>query len=222
MINTFFSIIMFIGVVLLASFKFDIVINYLTTNGGEQISISDIYEMIPKFFISLIIFTSCLTSITSSSISLEGSRINILKSLPVSTKTILKSKILNSILITIPFLIIGDIIAACSFKFSLIDITSSFLISIILPIFVAVFGLIVNLKYPKMNASSDTEVVKQSASSMISTLSGMLFATIIIAILFTIESKYISLIITFIIAILTLISYRALIIYGDKRFKEIN
>ena len=222
MINTFFSIIMFIGVVLLASFKFDIVINYLTTNGGEQISISDIYEMIPKFFISLIIFTSCLTSITSSSISLEGSRINILKSLPVSTKTILKSKILNSILITIPFLIIGDIIAACSFKFSLIDIISSFLISIILPIFVAVFGLIVNLKYPKMNASSDTEVVKQSASSMISTLSGMVFATIIIAILFTIESKYISLIITFIIAILTLITYRVLIIYGDKRFKEIN
>ena len=212
---------MFIGVVLLASFKFDIVINYLITNGGEQISISDIYEMIPKFFISLVIFTSCLTSITSSSISLEGSRISILKSLPVSTKTILKSKILNSILITIPFLIIGDIIAACSFKFSLIDITSSFLISIILPIFVAVFGLIVNLKYPKMNASSDTEIIKQSASSMISTLSGMVFATII-AILFTIESKYISLIITIIIAILTLISYRVLIIYGDKRFKEIN
>ena len=222
MINTFFSIIMFIGVVLLASFKFDIVINYLTTNGGEQISISDIYEMIPKFFISLIIFTSCLTSITSSSISLEGSRINILKSLPVSTKTILKSKILNSILITIPFLIIGDIIAASSFKFSLIDITSSFLISIILPIFVAVFGLIVNLKYPKMNASSDTEIIKQSASSMISTLSGMVFATIIIAILFTIESKYISLIITFIIAILTFISYKVLIVYGDNRFKEIN
>ena len=73
-----------------------------------------------------------------------------------------------------------------------------------------------------MNASSDTEVVKQSASSMISTLSGMLFATIIIAILFTIESKYISLIITFIITILTLITYRVLIIYGDKRFKEIN
>ena len=92
----------------------------------------------------------------------------------------------------------------------------------ILPIFVAVFGLIVNLKYPKMNASSDTEIIKQSASSMISTLSGMVFATIIIAILFTIESKYISLIITFIIAILTLISYRVLIIYGDKRFKEIN
>ena len=72
-----------------------------------------------------------------------------------------------------------------------------------------------------MNASSDTEIIKQSASSMISTLSGMVFATII-AILFTIESKYISLIITIIIAILTLISYRVLIIYGDKRFKEIN
>lgn len=73
-----------------------------------------------------------------------------------------------------------------------------------------------------MNASSDTEIIKQSASSMISTLSGMVFATIIIAILFTIESKYISLILTFIIAILTLISYRVLIIHGDKRFKEIN
>ena len=69
---------------------------------------------------------------------------------------------------------------------------------------------------------SDTEVIKQSASSMISTLSGMVFATIIIAILFTIESKYISLIITFIIAILTFISYKVLIVYGDNRFKEIN
>ena len=44
----------------------------------------------------------------------------------------------------------------------------------------------------------------------------------IIAILFTIESKYISLIITFIIAILTFISYKVLIVYGDNRFKEIN
>ena len=45
--------------------------------------------------------------------------------------------------------------------------------SILLIFFTAAFGLLINLKYPKMNASSDTEVVKQSMSSMISVFSGM-------------------------------------------------
>ena len=40
-------------------------------------------------------------------------------------------------------------------------------------------GLVINLKYPKMDATSDTEVVKQSISSMISVLSGIVIAIIV-------------------------------------------
>ena len=35
-------------------------------------------------------------------------------------------------------------------------------------------GLLVNLKYPKLNYSNDTEVIKQSMSSMISVFIGMI------------------------------------------------
>ena len=45
-------------------------------------------------------------------------------------------------------------------------------------------GLIVNLKYPKLNYSNDTEVVKQSMCSMISVFIGLLFFVGIIFCLF--------------------------------------
>ena len=42
-----------------------------------------------------------------------------------------------------------------------------------MPTFTALIGLLMNLKYPKMNATNDTEVVKQSMSSMISVFIGI-------------------------------------------------
>lgn len=62
---------------------------------------------------------------------------------------------------------------------------SIFIMSIITIFLQSVIGLIVNLKYPKMNATNDTEVIKQSMSSTISVFIGMsLFIISILAIVF--------------------------------------
>ena len=43
-----------------------------------------------------------------------------------------------------------------------------------MPLFSETIGIIVNLKYPKMDAENDTEVVKQSMSSGIAVFIGMI------------------------------------------------
>ena len=81
-------------------------------------------------------------------------------------------------------------------------------------IFNSTVGLLVNLKYPKMNAESDTEIVKQSISSFISVLIGIVLIGInIFVIIKCIEysiSNYIILfggIIAYMIILISLLIY---------------
>ena len=95
-----------------------------------------------------------------------------------------------------------------------------------MPTISAIIGLFANLKYPKMNASNDTEVIKQSMSPMVSMLLGLLFGILLIFVVIKLD-KYISLniIIAFevIFAILiTIVAWAFLKKYGKSRIKEIN
>ena len=171
-------------------------------------------------------FTCMMTSITSSSISLEGKTINITKSMPISEKDILKSKILLCYVIEIPFIIVSLIIFIIKFNPSLIYILSYVLLAIFSILFTSSLGLIANLKYPKMEYSSDVEVVKQSTSVMISVFSGMAIFILSILTVFYFNkwlSLNILLIINLIIIILlSLILYSILLKTGPKEYKNIN
>ena len=166
-------------------------------------------------------FTSCMTCITSSMISLEGKSFNITKSLPVAPGKILLAKILTSNIITIPAILICDVIFFVVFKVAIIDIVLILLASIIMPTFTAILGILINLKYPKMDAISDTEVVKQSMSSMISVFIGMFVAMLSIAAVIIGGNLFIILELL-IFSIIVLILWNVLKRYGVRRFKEIN
>ena len=194
----------------------------ITEGEGFGVEINQILEIIPKIFFGLIVGTACLSSITSSSISLEGKSFYILKSLPIKSSKILLAKVLTSNLIVIPIILISDIIFFVSFKPELFDIISIILISIIMPTFVGILGLLINLKYPKMNATSDTEVVKQSMSSMIAVFGGMIIAAILIGFIIAMSSNLAVIIEIVVLSILTIILYKILLKYGERRFKEIN
>lgn len=130
---------------------------------GEEtfISVEQIKNLLPKIFFELVVYTGFMTSITSSSISLEGKSFNILKSMPVETKKILLAKVTASNIISIPIILLCDIIFFVAFKIPVVDIIYILLATIIVPTLTAIIGLLVNLKHPKMNAESDTEVIKQ-------------------------------------------------------------
>lgn len=205
-------------------FDLEGVINFMT-EGGIKIDISQIINFIPNIFYGIVVFTACMTSITSSSISLEGKSFNVTRSLPVKSSKILFAKILSSNIISIPLILICDIIFLIFFKTDLLNTINIILISFIMPTFIAIIGLFFNLKYPKMDATSDAEVIKQSKSSTLSVLSGVILAVCLIGFLFllsdVINIKNIIIIEVVGIGVLDVIFWKALKKYGKRRLKEI-
>lgn len=227
MVNAGFGMVLMIAVTFALSINFDGMINSMMQGMETEIPIpiGEIKNMMPKVFYGFVVFISCMTSITSSMISLEGKSFNITKSLPVETEKILLSKVLTSNILSIPIFLICDVIFFIAFKVAIIDIVFILLASIVMPTLTALIGVLMNLKYPKMNATSDTEVVKQSMSSMLSVFMGMFVAILSIAIMIMGNNYNTNLfvaleLLTF--SIITFMLWRILKKYGAKRFKEIN
>lgn len=200
--NAGFGLVLFIIGAILIAVKFDSFMEMLTQS-GMPISLEYIKDCMPVVLLGLLCFTSFLTSITSSMISLEGKSFNILKSLPIKPYKIIKSKVMTAVLIMLPCILIGDIIIFARFGFDLLSIVFILVASIILPLIAETMGIIINLKYPRMDAKNDTEVVKQSMSSAISVFAGMAIIGVTVFLLFKAVTSNISNIITMLIFVIT-------------------
>ena len=221
MFNTSFSLILMVvlSVVLSINGNTDMISAFANIGIDEGLSMEIIYYMLVSFLL-------LSTSITSSSISLEGKTINITKSLPIDYKKIFKSKLLTSFLIEFPFMFISLMIFTINLKVSLPYFIFLITLAVAIILFTGSIGLIINLKYPKLNASNDTEVVKQSMSSMISVFLGMgifIVSIIIIGLLSKyLEIKLLLLIHVLIMVIVSYISYLILMKNGPKEYQELN
>ena len=225
-INAGFGLLLFIIATVVIAIKFNSFLPMLTGEEGLNLSKDFIMNHISIFILFLIIITSFMTSITNSVISLEGRNINILKSLPINVKTILLSKIYSSLVLTTPVLFIGNIILFIRFKVSIIESILLLIISILLPLISHFIGIIVNLKYPKLDFESATEVVKQSTSSLVAVMIGMLLIVINIAIIISIMSFINSILLLIMVIVLysfiNLLLYIYLINNGVKNFKDLS
>ena len=174
-INSGFALVLFIIACFTISFKFDSIMPLLiSSENGFGLSKNLVMHNISLLIFFLISATSYMTSITNSVISLEGKNINILKSLPLKANTILMSKIYSCLIITTPVLLVGDLILFIKFKIKIVEALLLIVLSLLIPLVSHFIGLIVNLKFPKLDAQNSTEVVKQSMSSFISVMIGMI------------------------------------------------
>ena len=224
-VNAGFSLVLFILMTIAVLFKFDSIVNELNNAEGAEL-FSIIIDNKSILILILVIVTAFMTSVTSSIISLEGKNINILKSLPVKVKTILMSKIYFSLTLTTPVLLIGELALFIKFKTSIVDSILLIIIAILAPLVSHFIGLLVNLKYPKLDAKNSTEVVKQSTSSMISVLGGvamlMLNVGLIIGLVGTINTTLLLFIHIILYLVLDIILYMLLINKGVKRFNDLS
>ena len=170
--NAGFGLVLYVVGCILITIKIESVTQMFEAQ-GINISIQDIKRLIPVIQFGLVCMASLMSSITSSMISLEGKTFNILKSLPISPYKVIMSKVYTAVSIMLPFILIGDLIMFIRFSFNIIEILAILIASIILPMVSELIGIIVNLQYPKMNAENDTQVVKQSMSSMVAVFIGM-------------------------------------------------
>ena len=221
MFNTSFGLLLSVILSIYLCFKGQVVFEEILAQYEIQSSLS-----ISVLFYFFILFVGSMTSISSSSISLEGKTINFTKSLPIKEELILKSKILTCYIIELPFIIFSEIIFFIKFQPNLFYIILITLIGLLIILLSACIGLIANLKYPKMNATNDTEVVKQSMSSMISVFIGIgIFIGSILLIIFLSDYINIDILLILHISLITIVSiilYHILMKFGTKEYKQIN
>lgn len=222
MFNTIFGLFLVLTVTILLCIKGESgVVKLLSSEelGGINISI-------PVMYYICVLFSCLMTSITSSCISLEGKTINITKSLPISEKDIFKSKIIYPYIIELPFVIISELIFFIIFKVNIIYILLIFSMSISSITLSSILGLVINLKYPKMNALNDTEVVKQSMSSMVAVFINIGIIIISVIGIFTLyDMLNIYLLLgmhVLIIILVTIVLYYILMNKGIKEYRSIN
>ena len=225
-INSGFGLIIFILGVILINFKYDDFIVSFTSTGALNVSKDLIDNNRALLIFALIAFTSFMTCVTNSVISLEGRNINILKSLPIDAKTILISKVYFGLLLTTPVLLIGNIILFIKFNLDITQMILLLILCLITPLISHFFGLIINLKYPKLDAENSTEIVKQSMSSFISVMFGMLLLIITFVIITKIVGKIhttlLLLLFTLVYLIIDVILYFYLIKRGVKDFNNLS
>ena len=153
----------------------------------QMLSIPEAAGMLQDLFPYLMCFFVGTVAITASSISLEGKNLWILKSSPLSSKTILNAKLLFSLSLTVPVCAITSVIAGFSLGMEPLQIVLAVLIPVAYCFLTAVLGLVINLKLPLLDWKNETVVVKQSAASMVGTLSGMFTVAVPVVLLFVVK-----------------------------------
>lgn len=108
------------------------------------------------------------------SLSLEGRQLWILQSAPVSLRQIFGAKILVNLTIGLPGAVISSLLLWVRLCPSPADGIAMLLLAVIVVVFISVLGIWINLKFPVYQWENQTQVVKQSASSMCGIFSGLL------------------------------------------------
>lgn len=144
-------------------------------NAMEMTNLEPLLSKVIAFAFSMVLCMSCTTSVA---LSLEGKNLWILKSIPVSTKTILDSKILVNLTITLPVSIVFGTLMNVKFDTDIITRIFFYVIPITYSFFIAVWGMFINIKLPNYEWTSETAVIKQGVASMLGMLGGPVFALI--------------------------------------------
>ena len=115
-----------------------------------------------------------MMSISSCSISMEGKNWWLPKSLPLSAREILGAKLLFQLMFLAPFYALVELILLFTLRADIFERLWLLLIPAVSVLFSALFGMLMNLRFPKFHWTNATEAVKQSASGGL-TIVGALF-----------------------------------------------
>lgn len=121
----------------------------------------------------LISFFAGITSTTSVSLSLEGGKLWLLNSFPVSSGTVFRAKIAMNLILGLPCVLIAAVLCIIRFRLDLLWGALTIIIPVLYTLLAAIGGMFVNLRFPNLSWTNEAAVVKQSASSMVTVFGGM-------------------------------------------------
>ena len=97
-----------------------------------------------------------------------------MQTLPVKEKDILFSKVAANLVVVAPFYLVSEIILILALKPGVINILYFLVVPAPYTLLGAVAGVLINRKFPVFDWENETRVVKQSASTFLSMLFGMI------------------------------------------------
>lgn len=133
--------------------------------------LSEYLSTLSPLVVSLFVVLSCTTA---SSISLEGNHLWILQSSPVSKPAIILSKVAVNLTITLPVIAVSWVLLIYTLQAGWMESILMLVIPVIYACYSAMLGVIVNLKLPKLDWTSEVAVIKQSAAVLVSMILGFI------------------------------------------------
>ena len=110
----------------------------------------------------------CGTDVISApSISLEGKTLWLLKSLPVTPRVILMSKVKTHVAVALPVTLIASVCCILALTMTPLRCALVIVIPALMTLFGALLGVVVNLRFPKFDYINETAVIKNSMAVMI-------------------------------------------------------
>ncbi len=217
--NTLFpSLIMLIGIIYIAFTK-TILIDFL--KDGVPM------DTIAAFLIvgmGLMVHSSTTTGV---SISLEGKKLWILQTLPLKISDIFKAKLYMSLLVDLIPALLSLVLVQIALEVSPLYILIGIIYLFLVALFGGLFGLCINLRFPKLDWDREIIVIKQSASSMITVFSGLILGVAMCALFawlttaMNMDYKLCLALFTVLYIIADLIMYFDLKHGGEKRFRRL-
>ncbi|WP_249028723.1 hypothetical protein [Tannockella kyphosi] len=195
---------------------------FILTSG---ISLVDAKELLVPLIIIALCYCTSLNMISCASISLEGNRLWIIKSLPIKTFDILMVKVLFHILLCVPTQLLFSLVVAIGFGFDILSVLLVTIVPFLLICLVSSGGLLINLWKPKFDWVNETVVVKQSMAVVITMFGTMAFVILLTVAYFKLFDNFITMYqyCCFVFAFLVVcngLSIYLLKTYGVKRFES--
>lgn len=185
-------------------------------NGDEAEIIRIIYLLFP-YFLGLFI---TMSSLTSMGISIEQKNFWIMKVLPINIKDYFMSKLLINQIINGILAFISSIILVLIHQYDVIYIILIILYPQLMILAFGLFGLIINLLFPKLNWTNYNQI-KNSSSLMITTFTSMIFNIIMLVISYftiVIFNGYLTILINVSVPLLLSILFIAILKYKGRKW----
>ncbi|HWS28714.1 MAG TPA: hypothetical protein VN512_01235 [Clostridia bacterium] len=166
---------------------------------------------------------ACMSATTPASVSIEGGKLWQLKALPVQTRDLFRAKVLVSVTVMAPALIVASTVFIFVFKADLWTAVLMYIAPLVYTLFIARVGLYVNLLIPKLDWRNEAEVIKQGAPVIVTMLIG--WAASILPIMWLIDAKNNATLYGYFVlaamAVLTVLAEVLLQKDGAKRFAQL-
>ena len=140
------------------------------------------YGFIESLTLVGIAFMCSMSNISASALSLEGKSFWIIKTLPVPTRTVLISKILPHIIVSLPFNIVAAILCMIGLGVDAFYAASYIVLPIAMTVLYSILGLIFNVAFPKLEFENEAQPIKQSLAVFLSGVVEVVYSFIIAAI----------------------------------------